>query len=460
MWNDTDAPGAPKRWQQNLRQPSKTALPTHAESYNPPEEYLFAEEELAAWQAQEPRERRINFLPKKASSLRALGSYPEFARERFERCLDIYLCPRLRVKARTMRTPLPQQLPLLPRPKDLRPFPCQLSLVYEGHKDRVRTIAISPDGQWLVSGSDDCSAIVWEVQTGRCIKRWQFEQKVVSVAWNPNTELPMVAIATGHSAVLANPMAWTSSIDTLRATMSVDEEQPVRWTLPTPAQKEDGVLGVLEHQTDLKQVIWHRKGDYFATIAPKSKDVVLIHQLSRRQSQRPFQKSIGEVERVLFHPQKPQLVVASRQAIRVYDLAEQRKVATLKPTVQWLSSLDIHPQGEHMLVGAYDRKACWFETELSSKPCRVFRHYNRAVRQVAFHRKNPLFATCGDDGNVLVFHCRIFDDWATDTLLVPVKILRGHRVVGGIGVMDCVFHPNLPWLFTSGADGSVRLFTN
>ena len=109
MWNDTDAPGAPKRWQQNLRQPSKTALPTHAESYNPPEEYLFTEEELAAWQAQEPRERRINFLPKKASSLRALGSYPEFARNRFERCLDIYLCPRLRVKARTMRTPLPQQ---------------------------------------------------------------------------------------------------------------------------------------------------------------------------------------------------------------------------------------------------------------------------------------------------------------------------------------------------------------
>ena len=287
----------------------------------------------------------------------------------------------------------------------------------------------------MVNGScpapDDCTAIVWEVQTGRCIKRWQFEQKVISVSWNPNTELPVVAIATGHSAILANPMAWTSSIEPFRAATSVEEDQPVRWTLPTPAQKEDGLLCILEHQTDLKQVIWHRKGDYFATIAPKSNDVVLIHQLSRRQSQRPFQKSIGEVERVLFHPQKPQLVVASRQAIRVYDLAEQRKVATLKPTVQWLSSIDIHPQGEHMLVGAYDRKACWFETELSSKPCRVFRHYNRAVRQVAFHRKNPLFATCGDDGNVLVFHCRIFDDWATDTLLVPVKILRGHRVVSG-----------------------------
>ena len=28
-----------------------------------------------------------------------------------------------------------------------------------------------------------------------------------------------------------------------------------------------------------------------------------------------------------------------------------------------------------------------------------------------------------------------------------------------LGVLDCVFHPSQPWLFTAGADATVRLFS-
>ena len=44
-------------------------------------------------------------------------------------------------------------------------------------------------------------------------------------------------------------------------------------------------------------------------------------------------------------------------------------------------------------------------------------------------------------------------------LIVPVKILRGHgRLKSGLGVMDIQFHPKQPWIFTAGADKTVRLF--
>jgi WD40 repeat protein len=46
-------------------------------------------------------------------------------------------------------------LPQLPNPKDLQPFPSVMSMVYEGHTDMVRSIAVEPKGQYLVSGSDD-----------------------------------------------------------------------------------------------------------------------------------------------------------------------------------------------------------------------------------------------------------------------------------------------------------------
>ena len=35
-----------------------------------------------------------------------------------------------------------------------------------------------------------------------------------------------------------------------------------------------------------------------------------------------------------------------------------------------------------------------------------------------------------------------------------------HAIEGGLGVLDVAFHPTQPWLFSCGADGTVRLFQN
>lgn len=49
-----------------------------------------------AWEQQEPEERKLSFLPRRFLSLRAVPAYGRFIQERFERCLDLYLCPRQR----------------------------------------------------------------------------------------------------------------------------------------------------------------------------------------------------------------------------------------------------------------------------------------------------------------------------------------------------------------------------
>ena len=42
---------------------------------------------------------------------------------------------------------------------------------------------------------------------------------------------------------------------------------------------------------------------------------------------------------------------------------------------------------------------------------------------------------------------------------VPVKVLKGHALTRDLGVLDVAFHPTQPWVFSSGADGTLRLFT-
>ena len=64
-----------------------------------------------------------------------MPAYASFINERFERCLDLYLCPRTRKKRLDID---PESLvPRLPKPADLQPFPTTLLLRYIGHTGRV-----------------------------------------------------------------------------------------------------------------------------------------------------------------------------------------------------------------------------------------------------------------------------------------------------------------------------------
>jgi ribosome biogenesis protein ERB1 len=77
----------------------KMKLPGHDESYNPPKEYLMSkEEENAAKLEAEENEDAPPFIPNAFDALRKVPAYDRYINERFERCLDLYLCPRSRVK--------------------------------------------------------------------------------------------------------------------------------------------------------------------------------------------------------------------------------------------------------------------------------------------------------------------------------------------------------------------------
>ena len=122
IWNDADE----ARADHPMHMPApKLPPPTHVESYNPPEEYLFNDEERAEWEAAAPEDRKLPFLPAKYGSLRQVPGYDGALQERFQRCLDLYLAPRMRRQRLDIDDPA-ALLPRLPAPRELRPFPSSL----------------------------------------------------------------------------------------------------------------------------------------------------------------------------------------------------------------------------------------------------------------------------------------------------------------------------------------------
>ena len=52
------------------------------------------------------------------------------------------------------------------------------------HKSPVYSVAFSPDGKYLASGSTDKCALVWEVETGRLVKSFEGKGGIFEVCWN------------------------------------------------------------------------------------------------------------------------------------------------------------------------------------------------------------------------------------------------------------------------------------
>ncbi|KAF5908052.1 ribosome biogenesis protein BOP1, partial [Clarias magur] len=414
LWAQEDPNAILGRHNMHIPAP-KMRLPGHEESYNPPPEYLLTEEERLVWEQQDPEDRKLNFLPQKHACLRVVPAFSRFIHERFERCLDLYLCPRQR-KMRVNVNP-EDLIPKLPKPKDLQPFPTTQSLVYRGHSSLVRCISVSPSGQWLVSGSDDCTVRFWEVSTARCLKTLEVGGAVKSVQWSPNPAVCLVAVSYGETVVLINPglgdKLICSATDQLVSSYEEPEEakeQTVQWVVAEGKGHEQGQRLILTHPKAVRQVSWHSKGDYLACVMPDdgSSLQVLIHQVSKRRTQNPFRKNKGMVQCVSFHPIRPYFFVATQRYVRIYNLIKQELTKKLMANCKWISSMAVHPGGDNVICGSYDCRLAWFDLDLSTKPYRVLRHHKKALRGVAYHKHYPLFASGSDDGSVVVSHGMVY----------------------------------------------------
>ncbi|KAF2722778.1 BOP1NT-domain-containing protein [Polychaeton citri CBS 116435] len=460
----------------------KLPPPGYEESYHPPPEYLPNKQERKEWEEQDEEDREREFLPQDHSALRRVPGYATFVKERLERCLDLYLAPRIR---RSKLNIDPESLlPKLPSPEELKPFPTVTQTVFHGHVGRVRSTAFDASGNYIASGGDDGTVRVWEVPTGRQLwsAKISKEDAVVAVSWRPGREAKILAVLCGDDAhfiipdVICTPDEEKASRDVLDAGFGYATQQnptaktaagankPAysQWIRSSSGLQAKGVLLTLQLRISPKTIAWHRRGDYFSTVSPSSTSTstaIAIHTLSKHQTQHPFRRLKGLAQTVCFHPSKPLFFVATRQSIRIYDLQGQKMEKELQPGAKWISSISLHPLGSNLLVSSYDKRLLWHDLDLSSTPYKTLRYHSKAIRSVKFHPNLPLFADASDDGSLQVFHGKVVGDSLENASVVPLKVLRGHKVTKELGVLEVDWHPREAWCVSAGADGTVRLWT-
>lgn len=456
----------------------KLPPPGYEDSYHPPPEYIPDEDEKKAWEQTDPEDRDKEYLPQDFGALRKVPGYDN-VKMTFERCLDLYLAPRVR-RSRLNIDP-ESLLPKLPSPDELRPFPTVCADLFKEHGSRVRSISVDPTGTLVASGGDDGYVRIWEILTGRQVwsKCLSDEDAVDAVSWRPSTETVILAAAAAETIYFITPYAvhtmnpeielasrelldsgFGYSANKPSTEVNIHKEPSARWSRPEADLVDDGILLQAKLRAPIKIITWHRRGDYFATVAPRgASHAVAIHTLSKHLTQLPFRKLKGLAQTAQFHPSKPIFFVATQRTIRVYDLSRQQLIKILQPGARWLSSIDIHPGGDNLIVGSYDRRLLWHDMDLSTKPYKTLRYHEKAIRSVKFHQGGfPLFADASDDGSVQVFHGKVVSDLMENATIVPLKVLKGHKVVSQLGVLALDWAPRHPWVVSAGADGGCRVW--
>ena len=463
IWAQTEEEEGRVRGPSALPAP-KMPLPGHAESYRPPAEFLFTDEEKQEWLAGDESTRKSTFIPESFGCLRRVPFYGAFITERFSRCLDLYTVPRMLKKK--MNVSPESLIPKLPQIADLRPFPSSLSVEYIGHESRVTGVCVND--QWLASVSAD-SVRVWDIETGKaiCVLATEGSWSPTAVAWHPS--LPILTVGDEDGAVrfvvfkklLLHNEEVRESIERL---MEVPSEEKANWNLESSSAESDIMAFTFGAATAISSISWHHKGNFMAVVSAKSpskEKSCCVVSVGNKKYVSPLKgkgQIIGSARHVIFHPSKPYLVVAGCSNVGVFDLKSQSRVHTLNANSDTLSSVAVHPAGDggHIIATSLDSKVIWFDSEVRSKPWKTFRHHTSAVRKVCFHPAAgstlPLMATVGDDKAAHVVYSKVYEE-DKNPMVVPVKKLNHPAAV-----KDCQWHPSLPWLFTACDDGVVRLW--
>jgi WD40 repeat protein len=231
-----------------------------------------------------------------------------------------------------------------------------------GHRESVWSVAISPDGQTLVSGSDDNTIKVWRLRDGKLLRTLSGDQNwVSSVAISPDGQ---TLVSAGLDKTIK---VWRLRDGKLIRILSGDQSS-VRSVVISP----DGQTLV---STDNNIKVWRlsdgkllrtfggvRNWVWSVAISPDGQtlvstdDNIKVWRLSDGQLLRTLSGHQESVNSVAISPDGQTLVSGSNDnTIKVWRLSDGELLRTLSGHQDSVSSVAISPDGQTLVSGGNDK---------------------------------------------------------------------------------------------------------
>lgn len=432
----------------------RIALPTHESSFNPPKEYLDKEQET----------------PK---NLRNLESSEDLIKESFERLMSLYLAPRVEKKKIHMR---PEDLiEKLPDINELKPFPTRVIIKADTGFSLITSVSFSHDDLYFAVADQFCNVAVYYTLNTRKIWSKKMESEGVIDVKFTNSGLLMVvceeftsffSMKLNRKQFDQNYQVFQTIFERNRAIPS--QSQSVEFKFPffqSRNRKKRNYVIELMRINMLKNKIFsadlHRKEEYIVLVSRKDDDTrqIDVVNIQKCKNTKISIRAKSKIQKCVFHPKKPLIFIMTISHIFIFDLQKQNIKKKLISGCKRLSDLSLHKSGDHVLAGSYDKNLMWFDLDGKEFAFKKMNVHSLAIRKTVFSPKFNLFASCSDDGNIVVQHAKVDNEGFSYPTIIPLKILKSHKKNShGLSTFDIKFQFNKYWLASSGSFGIVNIW--
>lgn len=281
-----------------------------------------------------------------------------------------------------------------------------------GHNDEVNTIALSQNGQEIVSGSDDQTIKIWNLNSQQLLRTLKGHSDwVYAVAISPDSQ----TLVSGSKD--KNIKLW-----------NLNTGQELR-SLPT-------------HESYVNSVAFSSDGQ---AIASGSYDkTIKVHNLKTEKSITLTGHSRAVLS-VAFSPNAQKLVSASAdRTIKVWDLNTGKELYTLTGHTGDVNAVAISPDGQ-LIASVSDDKTIKLWNLNTGAELRTFTGHKGDINAVAFSSDNQTIATGSDDKTIKLWNITTGEELNT---------LQGHSKA----VFAVAFSPDRQKLVSGSADKTIKIW--
>ncbi len=287
-----------------------------------------------------------------------------------------------------------------------------LSLV--GHTGPVNSVAFSPDGKRIVSGSDDHTVKVWDADRGVQVLSLQGHTgMVLSVAFRPDGK--RIASGSNDQTIKVWDVVKGSEILTLHGHMGsvwsvafrADGKRILSGSVDSTVKTWDADKGgePLCQWRDLGPVIsvaFRPDGKYI--VSGGWDNTVKVWEADRETLTLSLKGHTGSVRSVAFSPAGNRIVSGSEDGnVLVWDAGKDAKTVTLKGHTGTVFSVAFSPDGKRLASSSADRTIKLWDAETGSE-LRTLQGHSDLVRSVAFSPDGQRLVTSSDDKTIKVWY--------------------------------------------------------
>ncbi|MEC4814079.1 MAG: WD40 repeat domain-containing protein [Scytonema sp. PMC 1069.18] len=234
-----------------------------------------------------------------------------------------------------------------------------------GHSDKITSIAISPDGQTLVSGCADKTIKIWELKTGKIIRTLNGNVgEVSSVAISPDGLFLGVGSCEHPK---SNVQVWHIATGKRMHTL-LGHQKPVNFVVISPdgqilASGSNKIKIWNLQKGDRICTLWHSSAVHGAAISPdstilasgSSDNKIRLWNPHTGEPLRTFSGHSDEVKSVAFTPDGRILVSGSAdKTIKIWDIDTGKVLQTLTGHLEEVKSVTISPDGLTLVSSSTD----------------------------------------------------------------------------------------------------------